>query len=110
MGKEFDEVRGRVLGTKPFPFISEVFPKVRHEESMQKVMLRSSTRDSVLVVRGSSNSKQGNKERPKFEHCQKMGHTKDECWDLHEKPSDYKPKQRSETAAATSTKDQFSNS
>ncbi|TXG48737.1 hypothetical protein EZV62_024612 [Acer yangbiense] len=36
---EFDEVRGWIIGRQPLPSISEVFSKVRREESRQSVML-----------------------------------------------------------------------
>lgn len=29
--------------------------------------------------------------RPWCEHCQKSGHTKETCWDIHGKPPDWKP-------------------
>jgi len=36
---ELDEVRGRLLGAKPFPSIQEDFAELRREESRKKVML-----------------------------------------------------------------------
>ncbi|KAK4280606.1 hypothetical protein QN277_012212 [Acacia crassicarpa] len=33
-----------------------------------------------------------NKSRPMCEHCKKIGHTKDKCWKLHGKPSDWTPR------------------
>ena len=41
LNNSLDEVRGRVLGTKPIPSIREVFLEVRREESRKKVMLGS---------------------------------------------------------------------
>ena len=37
LNKELDEVRARILGTKPLPSLREVFSKVRREESRKKV-------------------------------------------------------------------------
>lgn len=39
LNKDFDEVQGRVLGTKPLPSIPEVFSEVHQEESHKKVMI-----------------------------------------------------------------------
>lgn len=46
---DLDEVRGRLLGIKPFPSMREVFAEVRREESRKKVMLPSgSTNEGML--------------------------------------------------------------
>ncbi|EOY17116.1 Cysteine-rich RLK (RECEPTOR-like protein kinase) 8 [Theobroma cacao] len=39
LSKELDEVRGRLLGTKPFQNIREAYAEVRREESRKRVML-----------------------------------------------------------------------
>ena len=39
LNPNLDEVRGRILGTKPLPSIRAVFSEVRREESRKKVML-----------------------------------------------------------------------
>ena len=41
LNKNLDEVRGRILGTKPLPNIQEAFSEVRREESRKKVMMGS---------------------------------------------------------------------
>jgi len=40
LNPDLDEVRGRILGTKPLLSLKEVFSEVRREESRQKVMLQ----------------------------------------------------------------------
>ena len=50
-----DEVRGRLLGSKPFPSIREAFVEVRREESRKRVMRNPCnseqiTQNSALVV------------------------------------------------------------
>ena len=55
LNSNMDEVRGRLLGTKPFPSIRETFTEVRREESQKKVMLNSlpennNQSDSALVA------------------------------------------------------------
>ncbi|KAJ1396328.1 hypothetical protein SESBI_32635 [Sesbania bispinosa] len=39
VNRNLDEVRGRILGTKPLPSIREAFAEVRREESRRKIML-----------------------------------------------------------------------
>ena len=39
LNSDLDEVRGRLLGTKPLPSLREVFAEVRREESRKRVML-----------------------------------------------------------------------
>ena len=48
LNKELDEVRGRVLGKEPLPYIREVFAEVRRKESRRKVMMGESTSISNL--------------------------------------------------------------
>ena len=43
LNQNLDEVRGRMLGTKPLPNIREVFSEVRSEERRKKVMMGSTT-------------------------------------------------------------------
>ena len=59
LNQELDEVRGRILGKKPLPFICEVFSTVRREETRRKVMLKKveskaelETESLALVSRG----------------------------------------------------------
>ncbi|WVY92161.1 hypothetical protein V8G54_037675 [Vigna mungo] len=40
LNKELDEVRRRIISTKPLPSLRAAFSAVRHEESRRKVMLK----------------------------------------------------------------------
>ncbi|XP_024024880.1 uncharacterized protein LOC112092581 [Morus notabilis] len=103
LNKDLDEVRGRILGTKPLPSLREAFSEVRREESRKKVMLgtlnnqptAAATEGSALAVRGPQLNNTENKVRrggrPRCEHCRKTGHTRDTCWKIHGKPTDWKP-------------------
>ena len=42
---------------------------------------------------GSSGPSPRQSKRTYCEHCKKLGHTKDTCWTLHGKPTDWKPRQ-----------------
>ena len=56
LNSDLDEVQGRLLGIKPFPFIREAFVEVRREESRKKVLVSSfstienSTQNSIVAA------------------------------------------------------------
>ena len=88
LDKILDEVRGRILGTKPLPSIREAYSEVRREESRKKVMLGkttqpSSNESSALAVNNVGASNDSNKSRkggrPWCNHCKRPGHTRDTC-------------------------------
>ena len=59
--KDLDEVRGRILGTKPLPTICEAFVEVKREESRKKLMLGKQIaatiiESSALAARGQSSN------------------------------------------------------
>lgn len=46
---------------------------------------------SAMAARGgqySFNNSQQGKDEPRCDHCHKIEHTKERCWDLHGKPED----------------------
>ncbi|XP_039020537.1 uncharacterized protein LOC120152380 [Hibiscus syriacus] len=98
LNKNIDEVRGRILGSKPLLNIWEAFSEVRREESRKKIMMGSqelmtSLESSALVVRGNSyntNDTKPKKGHPWCDHCCRPGHTRDTCWKIHGKPADWK--------------------
>lgn len=124
LNKELDEVRGRIMGTKPLPSIRNVFSEVRREESRRKVMMGSQEvttnpsllDSSALAVRGTNTSSNDNRQqrgRPWCDHCRKSGHWKESCWKLHGKPADWKPNKpnrdkESRANAASSTEEKTS--
>lgn len=46
-----------------------------------------------LLSKGPGTKQQQKGGRPWCEHCRKPGHKEDTCWDLHGKPTDWKPRQ-----------------
>ena len=81
LNKDLDEVRGRILGTKPLPTIHEAFAEVKREESWKKLMLgkqtaAATTESSALAARGQSSNNGGNQQqrkgRPWCDHCKNM--------------------------------------
>ncbi|RVW34622.1 Retrovirus-related Pol polyprotein from transposon RE1 [Vitis vinifera] len=118
LDKSLDEVRGRILGTKPLPTIREAFSKVRREESRKKLMMGTRPfsnvqEGSALISQGSTNIQEGTalisrgstydarqkKGRPWCDHCRRPGHTKETCWKIHRKPADWKSNKEKEARA-----------
>ena len=107
LNKNLDEVRGRVLATKPLPSLSKAFFEVQREKRRKKVMLGTpnpppqSDVSALSIHGGSALATQGfqqsnlesqrRKGRPFCDHYRKPGHTKDTCWKLHGKPANWKP-------------------
>ncbi|XP_073128544.1 uncharacterized protein [Henckelia pumila] len=99
LNRELDDVRGRILGKKPLPSLSEVFAEVRREEGRRRVMLSvkpvPAIEVSALVSKNTSNQQPRQwlrGDRIKCEHCHKPYHTQETCWELHGKPPNWKPK------------------
>ena len=84
LDKNLDEVRGRVMGTKPLPNLREAFSEVRREESRKKVMMGSQNSAPILegsafATRGppNNNDSQKRRGRPWCDHCRKPGHLRE---------------------------------
>lgn len=95
LNKDLDEVRGRILGTKPLPKIREAFSEVRREESRRKLMLGTSisapsTESSAMAARGNQPQPPAKKTRPWCDQCKRPGHTKENCWSIYGKPPEAK--------------------
>ena len=90
LNKNLDEVRGKILGTKPLPTIREAFSKVRREENMMKIMLKvvsPNLETSALTTRGIQQSTKKKMGCPWCDRCHKIGHTSDTYWEIHDKSS-----------------------
>lgn len=80
LNKNLDEVRGRILATKPLPNIREASSEVRREESKKKLMLGSFTHQFdierlALVARGSYPQPSDNRQKKGrlwCEHCKNL--------------------------------------
>ncbi|KAK3031786.1 hypothetical protein RJ639_036938, partial [Escallonia herrerae] len=101
LNRELDEVRGRIFGLRPLPSIDEAFAEVRREASRRRVMLGGrkeavtsgempmeavalATKNTSSIDKSSGdhrNNQRGG--RPWCSHCNKPGHSRDTCWDIH---------------------------
>jgi len=88
LNSDLDKFRGKLLETKPFPSIREVFAKVRREDSRKKVMLTSSgssnndinTQTLALFTSKMKTSKgESQKDKQWYNHSNKPYHSRDTC-------------------------------
>ena len=89
-----DDVRGRILGSKPLPCLDEIFAKVRREEHRKSVMLGPSSlpsSDSSTMLSRSMDDR-SKKATTWCDYCHKPYHTKAKYWKLQGKPDDWIPK------------------
>lgn len=97
--KDLDEVRGRILGTKPLHSLREAFSEVRREKNRKRIMFRKvktlmTSKSYALAAHGTSsqrNDKPSRKGRLWCDHCHRPGHMRESCWKIHGKPADWKP-------------------
>ncbi|XP_052201688.1 uncharacterized protein LOC127807691 [Diospyros lotus] len=99
---DLDEVRGRLLGTKPLPSLREVFAEVRREESRKRVMLPTTEPNSGSALTA-ARKEDIPKDKQWCEHCNRPYHTKSTCWKLHGKPPNWKPKPKKDRSAYAAT-------
>ncbi|XP_026419106.1 uncharacterized protein LOC113315005 [Papaver somniferum] len=98
----FAAVRSNILLMSPFPSIAEIYSLLRQEEQQQSINIEAapqvenaalSTRfESRPPSRSNYNGSNNKKPRPSCDHCKKIGHTKDRCYQI----VDYPNKQRDE--------------
>jgi len=110
LNSDLDEVRGRLLGTKPFPTMREVFEEVRREESRKKVMFSGLGQSNNEVYSSASalssfrekpyaaTKGENTKENQWCEYCNRPYHTNDMCWKIHGKLAGWKPKSQRKEA------------
>jgi len=86
LNTNLDEVRGRILGSKPLPALREVFAEIKREESRHRVMLQQAEpvlnhQNSALATtrQGESLSRNPGREKLWCDHCKKPYHTKETC-------------------------------
>ncbi|XP_028799232.1 uncharacterized protein LOC114754600 [Neltuma alba] len=85
------------MGLKPLPSLFVVFSMVKLEESRRHLTQGNQTPVDglALVIRGPQTSESSERKGNKWcNHCNKKGHTRDECWKLHGKPTHGKQQQR----------------
>ncbi|XP_063946865.1 uncharacterized protein LOC108212640 [Daucus carota subsp. sativus] len=105
----FSNIRSQILLIEPLPSAQKIFNLVKQEEAQQFIAMPPalSTESAALQARGNPPQRHSfnKRQRPYCDHCNKYGHTRQTCYQIHGFPPS-KPKGTapiSTVAAVTST-------
>ncbi|XP_024038988.1 uncharacterized protein LOC112097755 isoform X2 [Citrus clementina] len=99
------------MAQKPFPSTDEAFAEVRREEARRKVMLSDDKSvppsapkvSALMTTKTHSNGQQHpdhrSNKRPWCDHCNRPGHTRDKCWEIHGKPANWQSRKKNDGRA-----------
>ena len=88
---DLETVRDQILGSPSVPSLDDVFARLLRISSTQ-TFLYDSTSDSFVLVSqtnpwGGRNGNRGRGQRSHCTYCTTLGHTRDRCYQLHERPT-----------------------
>ena len=87
---DLETVRDQILGTPSVSSLDDVFARLLRFSSTQTLPSDSTLDSSVLVsqtnLRGESRGNRSRGQRPHCTYCNKLGHTRDHCYQLHGRP------------------------
>ena len=85
-----EPIRDQILGSSSVPSLDDVFARLLRISSTQTLPFDSTSDSSVLVSqtssRGGRSGTRGRGQRPHCTYCNKLGHTRDRCYQLHGRP------------------------
>ena len=87
---DLEPIRDQILGSSSVPSLDDVFARLLRVSSTQTLPSDSASDSSVLVSqttsRGGRSGTRGRGQRPHCTYCNKLGHTRDRCYQLHGRP------------------------
>ncbi|RVX03409.1 Inactive protein kinase [Vitis vinifera] len=87
---DLETIRNQILGSSSVPSLDDVFACLLCISSTQTLPSDNTLDSSVLVFqtnsRGGRSGNRGRGQRPHCTYCNKLGHTSDWCYQLHERP------------------------
>ena len=87
---DLETVRDHILGSSSVPFLDDVFARLLRISSTQTLPSDNTSDSSVLISqtnsRGGRSGNRGRGQRPHCTYCNKLGHTRDRCYQLHGRP------------------------
>nr|CAN66955.1 hypothetical protein VITISV_020634 [Vitis vinifera] len=87
---DLETIRDQILGSSSVPSLDDVFARLLHISSTQILPSDNTSDSSVLVSqtnsRGGRSGNRGRGQRPHCTYCNKLGHTRDRCYQLHGRP------------------------
>ena len=103
---DLETVRDQILGNSSVPSLDDVFAHLLCISSTQTLPSDNTSDSSVLVSQTNSRGgRSGNRGRGQCPHCtyyNKLGHTRDRCYQLHGQPPRTAHMAQSSSAASTS--------
>ncbi|WJZ81255.1 hypothetical protein VitviT2T_001104 [Vitis vinifera] len=99
-------VRDQILGSSSVPSLDDVFARLLRISSTQTLPSDNTSDSSVLVSqtnsRGGRSGNRGRGQRPHCTYCNKLGYTRDRCYQLHGQPPRTAHVAQSSSAASAS--------
>ena len=88
LGPDLETVQDQILGSPSITSLDDVFARLLRISSTQTLPSNSTSDSSVLVsqtnIWGGRNGNRGRGQRPHCTYCNKLGHTRDRCYQLHD--------------------------
>ncbi|RVX09522.1 hypothetical protein CK203_012435 [Vitis vinifera] len=86
-----ETISDQIIGSSSVPSLDDVFARLLRISSTQTLPSDNTSDSSVLVSqtnsRGGRSGNRGRGQRPHCTYCNKFGHTRDRCYQLHGRPS-----------------------
>ena len=96
LGPDFENIREQILTGAVIPEFDEALARLlRHTSTVTQSMRSEITPDTSVMVsqslsrgdsRGGRGSNRGRGQRPQCTYCHRLGHTRDQCYQLHGRP------------------------
>ena len=87
---DLESVRDQILASPSVPSLDDVFARLLRLSSTQTLSTDGPSDSSVLASqtnsRGGHSGNRGRGQRPQCTYCNKLGHTRDRCYQLHGRP------------------------
>ncbi|RVX21698.1 Retrovirus-related Pol polyprotein from transposon RE2 [Vitis vinifera] len=87
---DLETVRDQILSSSSVPSLDDVFARLLHISSTQTLPSDNTSDSSVLVSqtnsRGGRSGNRGRGQHPHCTYCNKLGNTRDRCYQLHGRP------------------------
>ena len=87
---DLESVRDQILASPSVPSLDDVFARLLRVSSTQTLSTDGPSDSSVLASqtnsRGGRSGNWGRGQRPQCTYCNKLGHTRDRCYQLHGQP------------------------
>nr|GMD15983.1 Integrase, catalytic core [Ipomoea batatas] len=78
LGEEFSTVKSQILSAKPTPSLGRAYHMVSEDEQHRQI----SAAHKPMVEAAAFQMQKGRRDRPICGHCQKTGHTEDQCYEI----------------------------